>query len=100
MKEVPPPLPPCVVAWGDPWGGHQPEGEEGSTEGVEESIEGEGGPTAAAALRGHLGWHLGRPPAGETTEGEEEPTEGEEVSAATSPMEAIVHPGGGADSGT
>ena len=60
---------------------------------VEESTEGEGGSTAAAALRGRLEQPLRRPPAGESTEGVEEP-------AATTPMEAIVQPGGGVDSGT
>ena len=76
------------------------EGVEGPTEGVEESTEGEGGPPAAAALRGRLERPLGRPPAGDSTAGEEESTEGAEEPAATTPMEAIVQPGGGADSGT
>ena len=63
---------------------------------------------------GGLGRPLGRPPTGgpaegeeestegeeEPTEGEEEPTEGVEEPTATTPMEAIVQPGGGADSGT
>ena len=75
------------------------EGEEEPTEGVEESTEGEGGSTTAAALRGRLERPLRRPPAGESTEGEEEPTEGAEEPPATTPMEAIVQPGGGADSG-
>ena len=72
------------------------EGEEEPTEGGEESTEGEGGSTAAAAQWGRLG----RPPTVEPAEGEEEPTEGEEEPTegveeptATTPMEAIVHPG-------
>ena len=76
------------------------EGEEEPTEGEEESTEGEGGSTTDVPLRGHLEWPLRRPPAGESTEGEEEPTEGVEEPAATTPMKAIVQPGGGADSGT
>ena len=71
------------------------EGVEEPTEGVEESTEGEGGPPAAAALRGRLERPLRRPPAGESTAGEEESTEGAEEPAATTPMEAIVQPGGG-----
>ena len=76
------------------------EGEEEPTEGGEESTEGEEGSTAAVALQGCLEGPLRRPPAGDPTEGREDPTEGVEKPAASTPMEAIVHPWGGADSGT
>ena len=76
------------------------EGEEEPTEGGEESTEGEGGSTATAALRGHLGRPLRQLPAGEPTEGGEEHTEGVKEPTATTPMEAIIHPGERVDSGT
>ena len=77
-----------------PSAGESADSEEEPTEGVEESTEGEGGFTAAAALQGRLGRPFWWPPAGELSEGEEGSTDVEEGPAATTPMEAIVQPGG------